>query len=97
MFESNNNNNDHENIIFSKQEPTYTNNHIKDMIRYDTNKYSKSFGCSYLHNKHYEIKERNEYIYKLRDELGDYNIYICNIYNITLDLYRNIIYYKYNM
>jgi hypothetical protein len=63
------NNDDSNNFILPKI-PNYTNHHIHEMIRYNDNKYNDNFGLTYLYNNQYKIKERNEYLYKIRSELN---------------------------
>ena len=63
------NNDDSNNFILPKI-PNYTNHHIHEMIRYNDNKYNDNYGFTYLYNNQYKIKERNEYLYKIRSELN---------------------------
>lgn len=63
------NNEDSNNFILPKI-PNYTNHHIHEMIRYNDNKYNDNYGLTYLYNNQYKIKERNEYLYKIRSDLN---------------------------
>ena len=75
--------NDSQNKIILPSIPKYTDHHIQDMIKYDENKYSHTYGLTYLYNNRLKLKERNEHLYKIRSELNSDQLTVASHSNLS--------------
>lgn len=61
-----------------RPDPKYGENKIKEKVMFEKDRHNPLFGRSYYYSKQHEIRDRNNFLYRLRHDLGTDDIDVAS-------------------